>query len=87
MSSTARLACASIYTSAGAQHHIRVGPVLRNCRDSIMPERIECVNDRSPLIAEEQRGRNNLFGSGRVGGWYDHLARATWDAGWTAATG
>jgi hypothetical protein len=32
--------------------------VLQNCRDSIMPERIECVNDRSPLIAEEQRSRN-----------------------------
>ena len=73
-----------------------------------MPERIECIDDRSLLIADhshfleidadrgqilrdiadvlvlgaagqdlttnhQERGRDNLFGSGRVDGWHDHL--------------
>jgi hypothetical protein len=40
------------------------------------------------LVTDHQeRGRDNLLGSGRGGGWHDNLARATWDAGRTAATG
>ena len=75
-----------------------------------MPERIECVDDRSLLVADhphfleidaerrqilrniadvlvfsatgqdlatdhQERGGDNLFGSGRVGGGHDHLRR------------
>jgi hypothetical protein len=74
-----------------------------------MPERIDCVDDRSLLVANhphfleidaerrqivrdiahvlvlgaagqdlatdhQERGRDNLLGSGRVGGWHDHQA-------------